>query len=181
MLGHRIFVERRLHQLSNDTESTKVSFVYIFFAGSSLQIFHFRCHQLPDCSFNVRLVMDFYPSKLLNLTVEIFGEVRLFDPTSDKLELESSHSLINKLRNLQTRLENERGLPERPPSGTNDKGLHYAVKLKLMKEIEAHKERFKPVIQVYTIRHVREAKELIAENLHFRQIQNYRKSRLRLK
>lgn len=125
--------------------------------------------------------MDYYPSKLLNLTVEIFGEVRLFDPTRDKLELESSHSLITKLRNLQTRLEHERGLPERPPSGTNDKGLHYAVKSQLLKEIEEHKERFKPIIQVYTIRHVREAKELIAENLHFRQIQNYRKSRLRLR
>lgn len=137
----------------------------------------FRCYQLPDCFLTVKLISNIHPSNFLNSTVEIFGEVRLFDatlsPLPDERCLESSHSLIQKLRNLQTHLEEERGLPPRPPSGTNDKSLHHEVKGRLQREIEEFHKRYKPVIQVNTMRHVKEAREIIAENLHFRQIQSF--------
>lgn len=126
--------------------------------------------------------MDFYPSNFLNTTVEVCGELRLYDSTSkDAFTFESAHSLIQKLRNLQMNLENARALPARAPSGTNDQSLHYTVKGRLQKEIDEFKLIYKPVIQVYTIRHVAEAKEIIVENLHFRQLQLIRKDRLKLK
>ena len=123
--------------------------------------------------------MDFYPATLLNTTVEVFGEVKLFDSTQDFDEkyLETSFSLIHKLGNLQTSLEEEKGLATRPPSGTNDKSLHPKVKGKLQKEIEEFKKRYKAVIHVHTIKHIQEAREVIAENLQYRLIQKYRKSR----
>lgn len=125
--------------------------------------------------------MDFYPINHLNSTVEVFGEVKLFDSSSPTgLELESSHSLIQKLRELQTCLEEASGLPSRPPSGTNDKSLSIAIKVRLVKEIEEFKSKYKPAIQVHTIKHVSDAREIIGENLHFRQIQNQR-SRSKLK
>lgn len=122
--------------------------------------------------------MDFHPRQYLNTTVEVFGEVRLFDTTKDdNMALESSHSLIQKLRNLQISLEEELGLPPRAPSGTNDKSMHHKVKSKLQQEIEEFKKRYKAKVQVRTIKHIKEAREVIVENLHFRQIQNLRKSR----
>jgi hypothetical protein len=139
--------------------------------------FIFSCHQLPDCSLNVRLSVDFHASEFINTTVEVFGEVRLYDDTSTSSELESSHSLIQKLGNLQTKLEESKGLPPRFPTGTNDKSLHHSVKCKLQKEIEDYKKRFKPMIQVHTMKHIQEAREIITENLRFRQIQNFRKTR----
>jgi hypothetical protein len=127
----------------------------------------------------VRLLLDFHPADFLNTTVEVFGEVKLFDSTKelDKKSLESAFSLITKLGNLQTSLEEARGLPFRPPSGTNDKSLHPAVKGKLQKEIEEFKRRYEPVIQVHTMKHIQEAREIIAENLKFRLIQSRRKNR----
>lgn len=125
-------------------------------------------------------MMDLHPHELLNSTVEIFGEVRLYEASTDNINttLQSSHSLIQKLQNLQVNLEEEQGLPTRPASGTNDKSLHHAVKCKLQKEIETFKKKYKPIVQVHSIKHIRDAREIIAENLHFRQIQKYRKSRL---
>lgn len=124
--------------------------------------------------------MDFHPTNRINSTVEVFGEVRLFDPLSPD-ELESAHSLIQKLRNLQISLEEARGLDARPPTGTNDKSLHYLVRNRLQKEIEEFRSRFKAVIQVHTIRHLQDARHVIGENLHFRQIQALRKSRRKVK
>lgn len=138
-----------------------------------------RCYQLPDCSLNVQLLLDFHPRGYLNTTVEVFGEVRLYDESSSRLE--SSHSLINKLRSLQMQLEEEMGLPPRPPSGTNDKTMNSLVKCKLQKEIERFRKTYKPVIQVFTMRHIEEAREIIVENLHYRLIQKTRKARLNLK
>lgn len=126
--------------------------------------------------------MDFHPSNFMHSTVEVCGEVRLFDSTKQELkdrDLESSHSLIERLRNLQMTLEDLRGLPARPPSGTNDQSLHFAVKGRLQKEIEEFRLKYKPVIQVSTIRHVTEARAIIVENLRYRQIQNARKKRLK--
>lgn len=94
--------------------------------------------------------------------------------------MESSHSLIHKLGHLQMTLEAERGFPVRPPSGTNDQSLHYTVKGRLQREIDEFRQKYKPVIQVYTIRHLSEAKEIIVENLHYRQLQKIRQSRLKL-
>jgi hypothetical protein len=124
--------------------------------------------------------MDFHPESYLNSTVEIFGEVKLFDvrgETTDASSFESAHSLIQKLGNLQVDLETFRGLPPRPPSGTNDKSLHPSIKGRLQKEIEDFKKCYKALIQVHTIRHIQEAREIMSENLQYRQIQNYRKSR----
>lgn len=106
--------------------------------------------------------------------MELFGEVRLKTPHSD--ELESAHSLIQKLRTLQTNLEETRGLPARSPTGTNDKSLHYLVRNRLEKEIDQFKKNYKAVIQVHTIRHIQDARQIIRENLHFRQIQRLRNS-----
>ena len=123
--------------------------------------------------------MDFHPATLINTTVEVYGEVKLFDSTQkiDEKSLESSFSLMHKLGNLQTSLEEERGLIARPPSGTNDKSLDPKVKGKLQKEIEEFKKRYKAVVQVHTVKHIQEAREVIVENLQYRLIQNYRKSR----
>lgn len=117
--------------------------------------------------------MDFHPALYLNNTVEIFGEVKLFDPAQPDVEL-SAHSLIQRLRDLQTSLEQARGLPGNNPSGTNDKSLHFTIKSRLQKEIEQQQKTFKPLIKVHTIRHIAEAREIIAENLHYRQIQKVR-------
>lgn len=123
--------------------------------------------------------MDEYPANYLNTTVEIFGDVKLFDATEtfDENKLESAHSLVQKLGALQQDLEASRGFPPRPPSGTNDKSLHSTVKMRLQKEIEVFKKRYKPIIHVHTIRHIEDAKEIIGENLQYRLIQNFRKSR----
>lgn len=119
------------------------------------------------------------PVKHISSTVEIFGEVKLYDATEafDKKLLESAHSLVQKLGTLQAKLEAARELPLRPPSGTNDKSLNPAVKGKLQKEIEVFKKCYKPIIQVHSLKHIQEAREIIAENLEYRNIQNYRKSR----
>lgn len=122
--------------------------------------------------------MDFYPTSYLNSTVEVFGEVRLFEDRLEDLHLESSHSLIVKLGKYQQHLEEEQGLPSRPPSGTNDKGLHFLVKNRLNQKIDDFKNRYKPAIRVHTIRHIAEAHEIIAENLRFRQLQNFRNNRM---
>lgn len=63
------------------------------------------------------------------------------------------------------------GLKEREPSGTNDKSLHPSVKFKLERKIIEMKETYSPIIQVYSIRRITNAKELIAENLYYRLIQ----------
>lgn len=169
-------------QLSSITISNIKKFVLLPRSLITLwfnNIFCFRCYQIPDCSLSVKLVMDFNPSKFLNTTVEVCGDVRLYDSTSKDCSLESSHSLITKLGNLQTSLEEARGLPARPPSGTNDLSLHYAVKGRLQKEIDEYRMKYKPIIQVSTIRHISEAREIIFENLHFREIQNIRRNLLK--
>lgn len=138
-----------------------------------------RLHQLPDASLDIRLLLDFYPIDLINSTVEVLGEVRLYEAAkrdSDDFEIESSHSLIHKLRELQLQLETEKNLPSRPPSGTNDKSLHHDVRLRLQQEIVYYKTKYKPIIQVNSLRHMTEARGIIAENLHYRQIQQYKKS-----
>lgn len=112
--------------------------------------------------------------------MEVFGEVRLFDPSAPE-DFESAYSLIHNLRTLQVSIEEARGLPARAPSGTNDKSLHYLVKIRLQKQIEEFKKKYKAVIQVHTIRHIQEAREIIGENLHFRLIQNTRKNRAKVK
>lgn len=147
-----------------------------------MSLITFRCHQAPDNTFSVQLLMDINPSTHLNTTVEVFGEVRLFDASvnghPEEKHLESAHSLIQKLGFYQQHLEEQQGLPARPPSGTNDKGLNQLVKIRLNQKIEDFKRRYKPIIRVHTMRHISEAREIIGENLHFRQIQNFRKNRL---
>jgi len=136
-----------------------------------------QCHQIPDCSLEVKLAMEFHPKNYLNSTVEVFGEVKLYNPSSPSDDLESAHSLIQKLRILQTSLEEARGLPARSATGTNDQSLHYLVRNRLQKTIDEFKRRYKAVIQVHTIRHIQDARDIIGENLHFRLIQNLCKSR----
>lgn len=121
--------------------------------------------------------MDFHPTIFLNSTVEVFGEVKLHNPSSPSDDLESAHSLIQKLRILQTSLEEARGFPARPATGMNDKNLHYLVRNRLQRTIDEFKRRYKAVIQVHTIRHIQDARDIIAENLHFRLIQNLCKNR----
>lgn len=183
VLGYRTLINLwQFCLFSDNTECRKVSFVLINDSSNYLELSS-RCFQVPDSSFSVKLNIDFFPSKFLNSTVEIFGEVRLYDSTSEKcdIELESAHSLIEKLRKCQMNLESSRGLPARPPSGTNDASLNYAVKRKLQNEIVGFRLRYKPVIQVSSIRHISEAKEVIVENLRWRQLQSVRKRRLKLR
>lgn len=116
--------------------------------------------------------MDFHPVNLLNSTVEVFGEVRLYDPSSSD-ELESAHSLIRRLRMLQETLEQASGLPVRSSTRKNG-SLHYLMKKRLQKEIDELSNKYKAVIQVHTIRHIADAREIIGENLYFRQIQSIR-------
>lgn len=60
---------------------------------------------------------------------------------------------MHKLRELQMKLEKEQGLNEREPSGTNDRGMNFAVTIKLEKEINT----MKPIIHVTNIRHIESA------------------------
>ncbi|CRK97672.1 CLUMA_CG011052, isoform A [Clunio marinus] len=138
----------------------------------SISIPNIKRHlQKPDCTYKVPLIIDFTPSNYLNSTVEVFGEVKLHDELLEN-SYETSHSLIHKLRNLQIKLESEKGLPTREPSGTNDKGMHPSVLRHLQREIEQYKKTFKPVVQVHTIRHLQEAREVLSENLNYRIIQS---------
>lgn len=113
----------------------------------------------------MQLTIDLHPSQFLNTTVEIFGEVRLYDATSDVLKLSSAHSLIQTLRNLKTTLQETKG------------AALYETKLKTV--IEEFRRKYRVIVQVHTIRHVKQGREIIAENLHFRQIQNFRAHRIK--
>lgn len=182
VLCYWIFEKQRIAWFFEDSQCTKVIQVLDvkIVVGYWLQ-HNFRCYQLSDCFLNVRLSMEHHPASNLNTTVEVFGEVRLYDGSKNSKKLESAHGLISKLRNLQTRLEEEMELPSRPPSGTNDKTMNSFVKSQLQKEIESFKKTYKPVIQVYTLRHIQEAHEIIVENLHYRLIQKRRKTCLSLR
>lgn len=121
--------------------------------------------------------MDF-PRILLNCTVEIYGEVMLItkDTKPNEMNLLSSHNLIIKLREHQITLEAAKNLPPREPSGMNDKSMHSAVRLNLQKEIQLIKSKYEPIIKVHTVRRIEDAREIIAENLNLRAVQNYQKS-----
>lgn len=100
-------------------------------------------------------------------TVQIFGEVRLHNP-AQKISydtLESSNSLIHRLLELKSDLETE--------SDDVDE---------LTKRIEDEKKlinkTFLPIIQVHNVRVMSDAKEMIAENLHFRLLQRKRDEKL---
>jgi hypothetical protein len=119
------------------------------------------------------LYLDSHPKEFLLHTVEVYGEIRLIEKNQE-LTLEnlvSSNHLINKLRELQMMFESELDLPKREPSGTNDKGMHEIVKRKLEEEIQYIKHNFEPIIHVYDIKRMPEAREIIAENLQYRLIQ----------
>ncbi|KAG5680929.1 hypothetical protein PVAND_010405 [Polypedilum vanderplanki] len=137
-------------------------------------------NQLADGVISLRIYIDKHLKEYINCTVQIYGEVRLYNSNQD-IELknfESSYSLIHKLRELQTKLETEQGLKPREPSGTNDKRMSFETKFKLEKEIVAMKQQYKPIVLVYDIKHQSVARELIVENLFYRQI---RKKKARLK
>lgn len=88
------------------------------------------------------------------------GEVRLYKPQLDLTyeNLESSYTLIHRLIELKTDVENE----------GNDSTQC------LKAEIEAIKTTYLPIIQVQSIRAMHVAKEMIVENLHFRLLQRRR-------
>ena len=111
-----------------------------------------------------------FPRKLLNCTVEINGEVMLIikDTKPNDMNLLSSFSLINKLREHQTTLEAAKNLPPREPSGMNDKSMHSAVRLQLQKEIQLMKSKYEPIFKVHTVHRIENAREIIAENLNLR-------------
>lgn len=120
--------------------------------------------QVPDCAINVRLKTSLYPLELLNTTVEVFGEVRLFDMISGpESPLESSHSLITKLHDFEGELKKSR------ENATNPR-------YELQKKIDDFKYRYKAVVEVHSIRHVSDARDVIAKNLQFRIIQAKRKA-----
>lgn len=126
---------------------------------------------------DVKIICDFNPVDHLQTTVEVFGEVRLMN-VEDESDIQSSHSLIARLGNLQMQLEQDDGLPERPPSGMNDKSLRPKIRKELEKEILKICTSYRPLIQVHTMKNIQSAREIIAENLHFR---NSRKIRDKLK
>lgn len=140
----------------------------------SLFLTYSRTHQLPDCSLELRLFMDF-PRNLLNSTVEIYGEVMLIikDTQPNEMNLISSHNLIIQLREHQRTFEAAKNLPLREPSGTNDKSMHSAVRLNLQKEILQIKSKYDPIIKVHTVQRIQDAREIIAENLNLRSLQSY--------
>jgi hypothetical protein len=118
---------------------------------------------------------DFDPVNHLQTTVEIFGEVRLMNVDNDK-DLQTSHSLIARLGNLQIELEELNGLKKRQPSGTCDKSLLPHIRRKLEMEIEQIKNSYQPFIKVHTIRNLQNSREILVENLKFRKLQMIKKS-----
>lgn len=116
--------------------------------------------------------MERHSEQYINKTVQIYGEVRLYDRNL-KMELEnleSAFSLIQKLRALQINLEEIEGI-KRKPTGTNDKRMSFATKFKLEKEINEMKIKYEPIIYVLDIKHQPVAREIIVENLFRRQLQ----------
>lgn len=132
----------------------------------------FRQFQVSDCTFKVRLKTSLYPVEFLNTTVEVFGEVRLYDVTlGPDSPLESSHSLIKKLHDFD---EDIKGCQELPSS--TDKSHNLSARSQLQKIINDFKTRYKAVVEVDTIRHVSEARDVLAKNLQFRIIQARKKA-----
>lgn len=126
--------------------------------------FTFRQYQVPDCAFNVRLKTNLYPYEFLHTTVEVFGEARLYDFTIGlDSPLQSSHSLIAKLQDFEEDLK-------------LDKCSKLNARFLLQKKIEDFKYRYKAVVEVTSIRHVSDARDVIAKNLQFRIIQAKRKT-----
>lgn len=82
---------------------------------------------------------------------------------------ESSHFLIHKLRELQKALESQEG-KQREPTGTNDSRVSLSVRKRIEKEIDSINERYTPLIVVESFRHLTDAKDVIYENLRYRQI-----------
>lgn len=111
----------------------------------------FRRYQLPDCAISLKLLVDFHPRQYISSTVQVMGEVRLYNPQLDLTynNLESSYTLIHRLNELRA----------------NDSTQC------LEAEIEAIKTTYMPIIQVQSIRAMPDAKEIIVENLNFRLLQ----------
>lgn len=82
---------------------------------------------------------------------------------------ESSYILIHRLRELQKYLEAREGR-EREPSGTNDKSMSLPIRIRLEKEINAINQQFIPIFYADHIRRMASAREVIYENLRYRQI-----------
>lgn len=79
--------------------------------------------------------------------------------------LESSNSLIHRLLELKSDLETE----------TDDVD---AITKRIEDEKRMIKKTYLPIIQVHNVRVMSDAKEMIAENLHFRLLQRKRDEKL---
>lgn len=121
-----------------------------------------RQYQLPDCKISLKLFND-HSTEHIGSTVQVFGEVRLYDPEQEITynTLESSYSLKHKLIEFKSKLEQE----------SDDIGH---IKKRFEEEVEKIKSTFLPIIQVHNVKAVTDAREIIVENLNFRLLQKKR-------
>lgn len=122
-----------------------------------MQFIYFRKYQLPDCSISLKLFNENHPKHLISSVVQVFGEVRLYNKIkiADNItydDLESSYTLIHRINELK-KLLSEKEIEE---------------------EIERIRQIYLPIIQVYSIKRLQDAKEIIVENLNFRLLQKRR-------
>lgn len=167
MQCHWIFIKLRLFAVINNSKYRKVRKFFKKIQKKYLKSFInfliiFRQYQLPDCEISLKLFND-NPSEYVGTTVQVFGEVRLYDPEQGMSynNLESSHSLIQRLQDIKSDLETK----------YDDIGL---ITMQLKEQIEKIKKTFLPIIQVHNIKVIHDAKEIISENLNFRLLQKKR-------
>lgn len=123
-----------------------------------LSFFSFRKYQFADCHFSINLTCDFDLISHLHTTVEVYGELRLIDKSNEK-NSESSHSLISQMINLNSYLEEE---------SSNCSNPEVDRLSRLENRFNSIKNNFMPSIQIHTLRSIRNAREILEENLRFR-------------
>lgn len=133
----------------------------------------FRQYQFPDCHFSIPLICDFNPTAHIQTTVEVYGEIRLINKFDGNNSSETSHSLISKISNYQTSLEEGDVIMS---SNSNSEADNQG---RLENKINSIKNMYVPSIHVHSIRTISNAREIIKENLRFRMTRNIKNRKLK--
>lgn len=108
----------------------------------------------------------------INVYVELCGEVILLNKNKCKQnenQLPTTSSiLMNQVRELQLKMEADRGLPAKEPTGFGDRGMNSTIRMTLKGFVNEFKETYEPAIQLYNFLVIDQPHELIVCNLELR-------------
>lgn len=106
------------------------------------------------------------PAFLRNKTAAAGGGPSIDASTAkDVPPLITSCSLMMEVRELQMKMEADRGLPPRQPSGFGDKGMNSTIRLALKQLVHQYKDTYEPAVCVQHFQRIDQPHETIACNL----------------